>query len=294
MTSPEGARSPASPMKLITWNIQTCRGCDGRIDPKRIVEHARALADFDVLCLQEVSDGFAPLDAGENQFAQLAALLPGFTAIAAPAVDLLAPNGGRARFGNLLLSRLPVAHALRHALPQPFDDAPRSMPRSMLETTLLTDAGPLRVMTTHLEYFSTTQRAAQIDAIRRAHANACDQARRPITTIPPTNPYGGTPHTASAILTGDFNFAPADPLHAAVQARDDAPCVPAFVDAWQHRYPGVVQPDTVGIYDREQWPYAFACDFMFVTEDLLPRVERLEVDTATQASDHQPMLLVLS
>jgi endonuclease/exonuclease/phosphatase family metal-dependent hydrolase len=32
---------------------------------------------------------------------------------------------------------------------------------------------------------------------------------------------------------------------------------------------------------------------MFVTEDLLPRVERLEVETVTQASDHQPMLLVL-
>ncbi|HEY2020857.1 MAG TPA: hypothetical protein VGH68_06860 [Paraburkholderia sp.] len=62
-------------MKLISWNIQSCRGCDGAIDLRRIVEHARALADFDVLCLQEVSDGFAPLDGGENPFARLAALL---------------------------------------------------------------------------------------------------------------------------------------------------------------------------------------------------------------------------
>jgi endonuclease/exonuclease/phosphatase family metal-dependent hydrolase len=280
-------------MKLITWNIQSCRGCDGAIDPRRVVEHARALADFDVLCLQEVSDGFASLDGGENQFARLAALLPGFTPISAPAVDLLSPDGRRARFGNLLLSRLPVAHALRHALPQPFDDAPRSMPRLMLETTLLAPAGPLRVMTTHLEYFSATQRAAQIESIRRAHLNACDQARRTPTTLSSSNPYGGAPHTASAILTGDFNFKSDDPLHAVMRRSFDDAETPAFVDAWQHRYPGIAQPATVGIYDREQWPHAFACDFVFVTEDLLSRVERLEVDTVTQASDHQPMLLVL-
>lgn len=280
-------------MKIITWNVQNCRGCDGRIDAKRIVEHARALADFDVLCLQEVSDGFEPLDAGENQFARLGALLPGFTGVAGHAVDLLAPGGGRARFGNLLLTRLPVAHILRHALPQPFDDAPRSMPRLMLEATLLTQTGPLRVMTTHLEYFSGTQRAAQIDAIRRAHANACDQAHRAPATIAPTSPYGGTPHTASAILTGDFNFRPEDPLHATMHESFGDAYTPPFVDAWQSCYPNVPQPDTVGIYDRAQWPEAFACDFMFVTEDLLPRVERLEVETVTQASDHQPMLLVL-
>ncbi len=280
-------------MKIITWNVQNCRGCDGRIDAKRIVEHARALADFDVLCLQEVSDGFEPLDAGENQFARLGALLPGFTGAAGHAVDLLAPGGGRARFGNLLLTRLPVAHILRHALPQPFDDAPRSMPRLMLEATLLTQTGPLRVMTTHLEYFSGTQRAAQIDAIRRAHANACDQAHRAPATIAPTSPYGGTPHTASAILTGDFNFRPEDPLHATMHESFGDAYTPPFVDAWQSCYPNVPQPDTVGIYDRAQWPEAFACDFMFVTEDLLPRVERLEVETVTQASDHQPMLLVL-
>lgn len=280
-------------MKIITWNIQNCRGCDGSIDAKRIVEHARALADFDVLCLQEVSDGFETLDAGENQFARLGALLPGFTGVAGHAVDLLAPSGRRARFGNLLLTRLPVAHILRHALPQPFDDAPRSMPRLMLEATLLTQTGPLRVMTTHLEYFSGTQRAAQIDAIRRAHANACGQAHRAPATIASTSPYGGTPHIASAILTGDFNFRPEDPLHAVMRESFGDSHTPPFADAWQSCYPDVPQPDTVGIYDRAQWPEAFACDFMFVTEDLLPRVELLEVETVTQASDHQPMLLVL-
>jgi endonuclease/exonuclease/phosphatase family metal-dependent hydrolase len=47
-------------MKLITWNIQWCRGCDGLVDPVRIIHTVRQLADFDVLCLQEVSDGLRP------------------------------------------------------------------------------------------------------------------------------------------------------------------------------------------------------------------------------------------
>jgi hypothetical protein len=46
-------------MKLLTWNIQWCRGCDGRVDPRRIVDDARAFADFDVLCVQEVAANFS-------------------------------------------------------------------------------------------------------------------------------------------------------------------------------------------------------------------------------------------
>ena len=48
-------------MKLITWNIQWGLGADGVMDPARIVAHARSLADFDVLCLQEIADNFPEL-----------------------------------------------------------------------------------------------------------------------------------------------------------------------------------------------------------------------------------------
>ena len=35
------------------------------------------------------------------------------------------------------------------------------------------------------------------------------------------------------------------------------------------------------------------CDFVFVSEDLKPRVCSLTVDSLTQASDHQPLVLEL-
>ena len=45
-------------MKLVTWNTQWCRGLDDRVDVLRIVDGARSMADFDVLCLQEIAQGF--------------------------------------------------------------------------------------------------------------------------------------------------------------------------------------------------------------------------------------------
>ena len=61
-------------MKLITWNIQWGRGLDGRVDLARIVSTARELADFDVLCVQEVADNFPELEDsnGADQFSELA------------------------------------------------------------------------------------------------------------------------------------------------------------------------------------------------------------------------------
>jgi endonuclease/exonuclease/phosphatase family metal-dependent hydrolase len=48
----------------------------------------------------------------------------------------------------------------------------------------------------------------------------------------------------------------------------------------------------VGLYDKTQWPgEPFTFDFVFVSEDLLPKLRRMEVDAVSQASDHQPVLI---
>ena len=82
-------------MKLVTWNIQWGRGADGRVDLDRIVAHARRVAEFDVLCLQEVSAGYPELPGcdGRDQFQYLADRLPGYTAIAGVATDTPPSNG---------------------------------------------------------------------------------------------------------------------------------------------------------------------------------------------------------
>ncbi len=280
-------------MKLVTWNIQWCRGCDGRVDPQRIVEHARAFADFDVLCLQEVAANFATLagSAGEDQFARIGALLPGFTPVVGTPVDIAAPDGSRRIFGNMILSRLPVAQALRVQLPWPADPSVRSMPRMLVEALVQAPFGPLRIMTTHLEYYSPRQRTAQLEGLRAHHAQACAHALDDRAGSDSGDPFQAQRHSVSAILTGDFNLRPDDPLHARMAAPFEDPRVPPFDDAWQRLHPGRAQPPTVGVHDCHQWPDPFACDFVFATSDLRGRLRSVAVDGATDASDHQPMLI---
>ena len=281
-------------MDLITWNIQWGRGCDGRVDLRRIVDHARALADFDVLCLQEVADNFPALDGNNdaNQFDALAALLPGHAAIEGVAIDLPGTHGRRRRFGNMILSRLPVRQVLRYLLPSPVDAGVKSMRRMALEAVLETPLGLVRVVTSHLEYYSATQRAAQVEALRALHGEACAEARGFVLHDSSEGTFRSLPRPACAIYTADFNYPPDDPLHARMQESFSDGSL-ALADAWSARWPGVPHPPTLGLYDRRQWPAPYASDFIYVTEDLLPRIADVRVDGLTQASDHQPVSITL-
>jgi endonuclease/exonuclease/phosphatase family metal-dependent hydrolase len=280
-------------MRLISWNIQWGRGADGRVDLDRIVSHARQFADFDVLCLQEVSAGYPELPGsdGSDQFAALAARLPGFTRLDGIAVDAPHPSGQRRRFGNAIFSRLPVASAFRHLLPWPVDAAVPSMQRMALEATLLAPGGVLRVTTTHLEYYSALQRAAQVERLRELHAEASQQARTPRPGTPSLGPFDHTPRGGPAILVGDFNMKSDAAERIRLQSPVDAG-TPRYLDAWERLNPGLEQPPTVGVHDKAQWPGPpFAFDFAFVSEDLVPRLREMRVDAQSDASDHQPVLL---
>ena len=281
-------------MILITWNVQWCRGCDGRVDPERVVQVARSMGEFDVLCLQEVADNFPGLSgsSGEDQFRAISGLLPGFTAVAGVAVDTLDRNGRRRRFGNLILSRLPVLAAFRHLLPWPADPRMAGMQRVAVEAVLGTASGPLRVTTTHLEYYSGLQRAAQVERQRDLHAEACGHRSDTMGEEKAGGPFEPVARPPSAILTADFNFRASDPEYARIQA-PIAGDVPAYRDAWTVANPGRAHDHTIGVYDRVQWPEPSTFDFVFVTEDLVPRVREVRVNLATDASDHQPVMLAL-
>jgi endonuclease/exonuclease/phosphatase family metal-dependent hydrolase len=255
------------------------------------------MGDFDVLCLQEVAANFPGLDgsSGEDQFQELAGLLPGFEAVPGVAVDLPDQRGGRRRFGNLILSRLPVLRVLRHQLPWPPAVAKAGMPRMLLEAVVRSPLGDIRVMTTHLEYYSASHRAAQVAAIRAVHAQSCAHARRDAerdTGQKPDTPFQWSSHPASAILTGDFNYKPDDDLHRRMQAAVEGDG-PRLMDGWTVANPGVDHDHTLGLYDRKQWASSYTSDFIYLTEDLAGRVRRVAVDLETQSSDHQPVLIEL-
>jgi endonuclease/exonuclease/phosphatase family metal-dependent hydrolase len=282
-------------MRLLSWNIQWGRGMDGRVDLARIVGTIRALGDFDVICLQEVAVNFPglPGSRGEDAVAVLAALLPGYAPLFGAATDLPDGRGGRKQFGNAIFSRLPLGQVWRHLLPWPAEvDAP-SMQRVLVEAVVEADVGPLRVMTTHLEYYSRTQREAQIDAIRSLHAEASAMAGRSVLPDEAGGSFEVFSRPAEAILCGDMNF----PASAAERARMLAPFaggVPAFRDAWDVLHPGVPHAPTCGIHpvDFVDRPECF--DFVFLTEGLAGRLRAQGIDTVTDASDHQPVWVELA
>ena len=285
-------------MKLITWNVQWCRGVDGKVDPARIVRHAKAIADFDVLCLQEIANNYPePLLAGsrgENQFAELARLLPGYAPVPGVAVDVPAPAGARRHFGNMILSRLPVGQVFRHLLPYPVDPGVNGMPRIAVEAVIDAASGPVRVITTHLEYYGKKKRTAQVEALRTIYAEGSGHARLGGIVDTSGGPFHTRPRPASTIITGDFNLEPDDPLHARMGA-SFADGTPPLCDAWEVAHPGVAHASTFKIYEKlaPDEP-ELHCDFIFVSADLAPRVRAVRVDQDTQASDHQPVLLDIS
>jgi endonuclease/exonuclease/phosphatase family metal-dependent hydrolase len=282
-------------MKLLSWNIQWGRGADGRVDLERIVAHARRFADFDVLCLQEVSAGFQELPGsdGSDQYAALSALLPGYTALAGVAFDAFGADGRERRFGNMLLTRLPVRQVFRHLLPWPAQAGVMSMQRLAVEATLEAAFGPLRVTTTHLEYYSAEQRAAQIERLRELHRQAVAHARTRRPGEKSDGPFEFVEQAAPAVLTGDFNCRPGTPELARLLAPFDDD-TPPYRDAWAVAHGTASHEPTVGVHDKDQWPGdPFTFDFCFVSADLADRVRRIAVDPSTPASDHQPVLLEL-
>lgn len=257
---------------------------DGAVDPARVARVAHELAAPDVCCFQEVAQGFAALpgSAGEDQVAALAAEFPGYSAHFGWGVDV-ADADGRRRFGNLILSRLPVGRVLRHSLPWPPEDDVPSMPRVAIEAVIEAPWGRVRVTTTHLEYYSALQRAAQVERLLESNAEAVAQAAARPSTREDEGPFQPLPRPAGGILCGDFNMRPEDPILARLRA--------SFVDAWEQEHRGEPHAPTFHVADGDEEPYC--CDYVFVTPDLAPRVRSVRVDGATRASDHQPVIVEL-
>lgn len=285
-------------MKLITWNIQWGRGCDGKVDLARVCSVLKVTADADVICLQEVAENFPALAGshGEDEASMLADAFPDHELVFAPGSDLPDGRGGRSRFGNVVLSRLPALQAWRHLLPWPPDPDVPSMQRSCVEVVVLWEGAPLRIMTTHLEYYSMAQRRAQVLALCELHAAACAQARAQRCIERGGNSdatFAVLPRPASAVLCGDFNCLPQAEELAPLRARfDDG--TPSWRDAWSIAHPRQPHAHTVGLHGAE-WPdHPYCCDFVFVTEDLATRVRDVTVNQVTDASDHQPVVLTLA
>jgi endonuclease/exonuclease/phosphatase family metal-dependent hydrolase len=264
---------------------------DGRVDLARTAAVIAALAP-DVVCLQElaVHQPGLPGGADEDQPARLRQLLPGYESAFAAGSDLPDGQGGRRQFGVMILARRPLLQVLRHQLPWPADPAVPSMPRVALEAVVDLPAGPLRVVTTHLEYYSAVQRTAQVEALRQIQAEGHRHGLVSRSSAETDPPFAVLPRGRRAVFCGDFNFSPESADYRRLQSTIAAD-VPSLVDAWSLAHPGTAHAPTAGVHGAGFTPAPLCCDFCFVSENLV--VSDMAVSAATDASDHQPVLLTL-
>jgi endonuclease/exonuclease/phosphatase family metal-dependent hydrolase len=283
-------------MKIVTYNVQWFKGLDNVVDIARTLRVAREMADFDALCLQEVAVNYPALTgiAQPDQPAMVKQLLPGFEVFFSPAIDELSPCGTmRQQFGNLIATRLPVKQVQHTPLPYPnpaMSQPTPSMQRIALTCTVQAPWGPVRLITTHLEYYNQIMRHAQTRALRDLHLQGCALAAQPAKTEQGT-PYQPKPLTTDTIICGDFNFEPGS-IEYASMLQTDAAC--NLVNSFNVLHPDATYPPTFRLFDRTYGPEPVGCDFFFVSDTLAHRVKDFAVNQETQASDHQPVLLELT
>lgn len=149
-----GPRAPsARPVRLtvLTYNIHRGVGLDGAPDLERI---ARVIQESgaDLVALQEVDVG-TRRSAGVDQAAELARLTGMHVAFG----EAMPYDGGS--YGEAVLSRLPLEAERVHALPH----SGEREPRCALEVRVVTAAGRLRFVGTHLDHTGdATDRIAQV------------------------------------------------------------------------------------------------------------------------------------
>jgi len=265
--------------------VQWCRGVDGVVDPARIASELRRIADPDVACLQEVASGFGDLPGsrGEDQPALLASELRDYETVVGWGVDVPAAERTRKRFGNMIISRLPLGRARRHSLPWPAAPNEPSMPRVAVEAIVDAPFGPLRVVCTHLEYYLAEHRSAQVARLAQLRLEWLAPRRR----VDEKGPFRSELSPASTVVCGDFNLPPEDPLHQQILDL-------GFVDAWKALHPALPHPPTFKVHERDEGESPYCCDFIFVTPDLAPRLRSIRVDADNRASDHQPVTVELA
>ena len=292
-------------MQIVSWNVQWCCGLDGQVQPQRILDTVQAMGGCDVLCLQEIARNYPQLTGHPTDvLAQLRALWPHWHWCFGAAVQEGVGEQARS-FGNVIATRLPVLQVLHYPLPYPADEGVASMPR-MCTVAIVQDPklGPVRVMTTHLAYHSARQRMAQAHFLRRLHFEALSQTVWAPRAMDDGSPYGAKAHPVHAVLCGDFNFnAQANEYEALASQAAVIECLDAgwpeqvvgarWHDAWRVLHPDTPQPATFGVHDSHWSAAPTACDLMWLSNSLRAHAHSMHIDGESQASDHQPVRLVL-
>lgn len=241
-------------LRVMSYNVHGCVGMDGRLAPERI---ARVIARQapDVVALQELDVG-RRRSGGRDQAHVIAALLEMDHRFHA------AIHVEEEKYGDAILTRLPVLAHRSGLLPGPGGRRRRVEPRGALWVTLDVDGCAVQVINTHLGLLA-------------------DERRAQVAALLSTRWLAHPDCTGPTILCGDLNATPRSPPLKRLGE--------SFVDA-RAAVPG---PNRGATFPT-RGP-TLAIDHVLVRGDV--RVERTDVPRSELdrlASDHLPLVVDLS
>ena len=172
---------PAAPLRIMTYNVHSCIGMDGKLSPQRI---SRLIARYspDIVALQELDEG-RPRTDFTDQASVIAAYL-GMDYCFHPSMRVRKEN-----YGNAILSRFPMTLIKAGALPRrPGRGKPE--PRGAIWVSVDVHGEDIQFLTTHLG-LQTAERMLQVKALLGDDWLSPASARE------------------KSIICGDFNFGPA-------------------------------------------------------------------------------------
>ena len=262
--------------------------------------------DCDIIALQEVDCNW-DRSGNRDQVEQIANLMPDHDIAFGPTIDVAKHSGSgfqsraRRRSGNMILSKYPIIATRNFLLPRYGAVGKLDMQKGVLEASMDSDVGPLRVYATHLCHLCDEQRMVQAKQILDIHEQACREG--PVlsgehhTDSSFASEIELPPVPGSAILLGDFNFLPDSDVYSAIAGAlsprwGRVVRRGGFVDAW------VVAGNEDGFGEDVAYGATAAdrkrrIDYCFVSSDLAPLVTAAEVYSETNASDHFPVVMTL-
>jgi endonuclease/exonuclease/phosphatase family metal-dependent hydrolase len=154
-TSRRRHANPSTGLRLVTYNVHSCLGVDGRLSPRRI---ARVLAhcDADVIALQEVDVGRRRTGLVDQAHEIAAHLQMEYQFYPAIAVE-------EEQYGDAILSRVPLRLVHAAKLPQSQSD-PHAEPRGAIWVEVELNGQCVQVINTHLG-LGARERFAQVTAL---------------------------------------------------------------------------------------------------------------------------------
>ncbi|MGE5150636.1 MAG: endonuclease/exonuclease/phosphatase family protein, partial [Rhodospirillaceae bacterium] len=198
-------------MLFATYNIHYGVGADGRYDTARIAD---VLAASDIACLQEVVRGW-PQNGYADQTAEIGRRLNRYYRFHGPmeadssTVDAEGRITSRRRsFGNVILSRWPIAWSRGVMLPKTRLLEGFDLQRGYIEAVVMAPSGPIRIYATHLSHVGSAQRLPQVEALLAAVRDAHSKGATWDGGGPNEFMFQETPPAIpeAAIVAGDLNF----------------------------------------------------------------------------------------